>query len=88
MSGEWPDKQEHEGEKYLHLLGLSHLADREIATVDGTIQVRDFLDVCGEHARPVLVGFESMSVDDPRYEATKNALRGLIGQYVGGDIPN
>ncbi len=76
---------EHEGERYLRLLGLEHLADRDIATASGTIQARDFLDVCGEHARPMLVGFEAMSTDDPRYEATKNALKGVIGQYVEGD---
>lgn len=77
--------KEHEGEKYLRLLGLDHLADRDIATASGTIQARDFLDICGAHALPVLVGFEAMSADDPRYEATKNVLRGMIGQYVEGD---
>lgn len=81
-------KQEHEGERYLRLLGLEHLADREIATASGTIHARDFLEVCGEHARPMLVGFESMSIDDPRYETTKSALRGVIGQYVEGDNPS
>ena len=80
--------KEHEGERYLRLLGLDHLADRDIATASGTIQARDFLDVCGEHARPILVGFEAMSTDDPRYEGTKNALRGMIGQYVEGDNPS
>lgn len=79
------DKQEeHEGERYLRLLGLEDLADHEITTTSGTIQARDFLDVCGEHARPMLVGFEAMSQDDPRYEATKTALRGVISQYVEG----
>lgn len=81
-------KDEHEGERYLRLLDLEHLADRDIATASGTIQARDFLDVCGEHARPILVGFEAMSTDDPRYEATKNTLRGLIGKYVEGDSPS
>ncbi len=80
--------EEHEGDKYLRLLGLEHLADREITTADGTIQARDFLDVCGEHARPMLVGFETMSPDNPRYETTKNTLRGVIGQYVGEDSPS
>ncbi len=81
-------EQEHEGERYLRLLGLEHLADQEIPTADRTIQARNFLDICGEHARPMLVGFEAMSTDDPRYEATKNALRGVIGQYVQGDSPS
>jgi hypothetical protein len=79
--------REHEGEKYLRLLGLEDLAEREIATAGGTIQARDFLDVCGEHARPLLVGFEAMSPDDPSYEATKDALQSLIGRYVEGNNP-
>lgn len=79
---------EHEGERYLHLLGLGHLAGREIPTSSGAIQARDFLDICGEHARPILVGFEDMSSEDPRYETTKAALRGLIGHYVEGGTPS
>lgn len=81
-------REEHEGEKYLRLLGLEHLADREITAADRTMQARDFLDICGEHARPMLVGFEAMSPDDPRYETIKNTLRGVIGQYVGEDSPS
>ncbi|HEY5549777.1 MAG TPA: hypothetical protein VIK37_01060 [Candidatus Saccharimonadales bacterium] len=82
---QFDDKEkEHEGEKYLRLLGLGHLADRKIATASGTIQARDFLDICGEHARPILVGFETMSPNDPRYGDTKNALRSFVGQYIEG----
>lgn len=88
MRNEELGEQEHEGEHYLRLLGLEHLADREIISVDRTIEARDFLDICGEHARPMLVGFEAMSLDDPRYEATKNALQSLIGRYVEGDNPS
>lgn len=79
---------EHEGERYLRLLGLGHLADNEIITDSGTIQAREFLDICGEHARPILVGFEAMSTDDPKYEAIKKALRSLISRYVEGEIPS
>jgi hypothetical protein len=75
-------EQEHEGDKYLRLLGLSHLADKEINAGDRTIEARDFLEVCGEHARPMLVGFETLSTDDPRYEPTREALRGFISQFV------
>ncbi len=75
---------EHEGEKFLRMLGLEEFADTEILTANGTVQARDFLDICGEHARPVLVGFESMSPEDPRYDATKDALRGVVGYYITG----
>lgn len=73
-------EQEHEGERYLRLLGLEHLADE---TIPGrTERVRDFLDICGDHARPLLVGLESLNPDDPRYTPTRNALRGYISQFV------
>ena len=74
---------EHEGEKYLRLLGLDHLAGQEISTGNGVIQARDFLEICGEHALPYLVGFESMSPEDPRYDAMKGALQKSISQYIG-----
>jgi hypothetical protein len=79
--------QEHEGDRYLRLLGLEHLGGNKIETGSGTILVRDFLDVCGDYARPVLAGFETMSPDDPRYEDTRNTLRSLIGKYIEGDNP-
>lgn len=72
----------HEGERYLQMLGLEHLAESPVSTPNGTIQAKDFLQICGDHARPILVGFESMSKTDPRYETTRNVLRSLIGQYI------
>lgn len=88
MGNERISEQEHEGERYLRLLGLEHLADQEVSTSRGTIQARDFLDVCGEHARPLLVGFEAMNPSDSRYEPAKNALRSFIGKYIEGDNPS
>ncbi len=78
-----PDIEEHEGVRFLRLLGLDHLADTEVVAGGNTIEVRNFLDVCGDHARPVLLGLETMDPADPRFEPTKEALRGLISQYVG-----
>lgn len=75
--------QEHEGEKYLKLLGLGHLADQQIP--GRAERVRDFLDICGDHARPMLVGFESLSIDDPRYESVRDALRTQVTHFL--DIP-
>jgi hypothetical protein len=80
MENEKLHEQEHEGERYLRLLGLEHLADESIP--GRTEQVRDFLDICGDHARPLLVGLESLNPDDPRYAPTRNALRGYISQFV------
>lgn len=78
-----PDNSELEGDRFLRLLGLDHLADVQVTTGDATFQVRNFLDVCGDHARPILLGLETLSPEDPRFEPTRNALRGLISQYVG-----
>ena len=76
-------EQEHEGEKYLRLLGLEHLADQQIP--GRTEYVRDFLDICGDHARPMLIGLESLSPDDPRYKLVRDALRRQVTQFL--DIP-
>lgn len=73
---------EHEGEKYLRLLGLEGLADEEIVTSRGTIKWRDFLDICGEHARPALAGLEAMDPQDPRYQQAIEGLRSGIRQFV------
>jgi hypothetical protein len=73
---------EHEGERYLRLLGLSHLADVEIVVGDRTLQTRDFLDICGDHARPLLDNFGSLPPEDPRYESTRAALQSVISQFV------
>lgn len=85
MNGEQM-REEHEGERYLRMLGLEEFAEHPIDTPEGEKPAKDFLEICGEHARPILVGFESMDQNDPRYEATKNALRGLIGQYIRGEV--
>ncbi len=71
---------EHEGEKYLCLLGLGHLADEQIPGRD--IQMRDFLDICGEHAMPLLLGLESLSPDDSRFSSTRDALSGYISKFL------
>jgi len=73
-------QEEHEGEKYLKLLGLEDLADQQIP--GRAERVRDFLDICGDHARPMLVGFESLSPDDPRYERVRDVLRTQVTQFL------
>lgn len=71
---------EHEGEKYLDLLGIGHLADETIPGRD--IQMRDFLDICRKDAMPLLVGLESLSPDDPRFSPTQAILRKRISKYL------
>ncbi|HSH55787.1 MAG TPA: hypothetical protein VK983_03105 [Candidatus Limnocylindrales bacterium] len=84
MEGQ-PVEQEHEGERYLKLLGLEDAADKIIQTTKGPVEARNFLDICGAQARPYLVGLESMNSDDPRYDVTRNALRAMIGRYIADE---
>ena len=85
MKNEQFNEQEHEGERYLRLLDLGHVAEMEMQTSSGPMLARDFLEIekCKEHARPALVGFEAMSPDDPRYAVIKKVLRNKICGYIG-----
>jgi hypothetical protein len=80
------EQEEHEGEKYLRLLGLEDLANQQIP--GRTEQVRDFMDICGNHARPMLVGFESLNPDDPRYEQVRDTLRAQVTQFLNISLDN
>jgi hypothetical protein len=71
---------EHEGKKYLRLLGLDDLADQQIP--GRSERVIDFMDICGKYARPMLVGLDSLDRDDPRFAPTRDALRDYIGKFV------
>ena len=56
---------ESEGLRYLRMLDLGDIADLPIPG-DPTKTAQDFLDICGDHALPVLKGIESLPEDDPR----------------------
>jgi hypothetical protein len=70
-----PNRAEHEGDKYLEMLGLSSISDRRIKTEQGFISARDFLDICGDTARLTLVGLEKIGPHDPRYGESIEAIR-------------
>lgn len=76
---------ETEGEKYLVELERAHLADDRMPTSRGTIPARDFLEVCGEHARPALKALVEMGPTDPRYKPAKEVLQGVVDKYIEGD---
>lgn len=79
-------EEELEGEKYLRILGLGHLANEAITVGNKTIQAKDFLEICGEQARPVFVGLETITSKDPRYEPTVTALRELVLRYIDPSV--
>lgn len=76
----------HEGMKFLQKLDRGYLADEVIQTQNGPILVKNFLDICGDHVRPLMVGFETLATDDPRYEPSKRALQNFIGRYVNREM--
>jgi hypothetical protein len=74
---------EHEGEKYLDMLGLGALVDQEFIGKDGaTYQYRDFLDHCGPEARDALAGLDSIGTHDSRFETVRDALRQSVLQHI------
>lgn len=92
MGMEKPE-EEHEGEKYLRLLGLEDIADKPIRTVDGvTTYGRDFLDICRKHAEPALVGLASLSPDDPMFAPSQTVIRERVEAYLAaaaeGEAPS
>ncbi len=80
------DEEAHEGEKYLALLGLGHLADQPITTdTHGTIYAKDFMTICEAHAKPAFVAFEAMDPANPDYEMYKSALSKMVTHYIGSN---
>lgn len=75
-------QSEHMGAHYLSLIGLSDLIGQTFETSQGPIQAEDFLDICGEHALPALMGFETLELDDPRRELMSTALQTSVKQYL------
>lgn len=70
------------GAHYLSLIGLSDLVGQTFETSRGPIHAENFLDICGEHALPALMGFETLELDDPRREVMSTALQKSVKQYL------
>ncbi len=70
-----------EGQNFLNLLGLGNLGGNPIPGYSGK-KMNQFLDICGENARPLIEGFKSLSPDDPKYQTTKELLSEYILKFV------
>jgi hypothetical protein len=88
--------EEHEGQRYLEMLGLGDFGEQEITATkaDGskvTVQTRDFVDICGEDALDSLAGLEGMGealgVDHPEYTDLRGRIRDHVAQRLGIVLP-
>jgi hypothetical protein len=74
-----------DGLRWLKLLGPEYerLADQpsgyEIA--GQPVLIRDFDQLCGEHARPLFTGLESIGADDPQFPAYQEVARQLFDHH-------
>ncbi len=74
---------EHEGERFLDSIGYLDRADEPVRLRDGRIiEARDFLDACGEHARPTIETYQNLGTDHPQYKAYRSALRAMVDGYI------
>lgn len=85
------DSEEHEGDYWLRFLGMEDWADYEVmASKDyptinkgETVPLREFLEFCGDHVRPILKEIEATPADDPRRQAGIDALQRMVLKYAG-----
>ena len=77
-------QEEHEGERYLNLIGRGHFADRDIVMRGVHRKARDFLEdkVCAAEARPAFAGLETLGPDDPLREDMIKALQETVAAYL------
>ncbi|MEO8104888.1 MAG: hypothetical protein ABI602_00950 [Candidatus Saccharibacteria bacterium] len=74
----------------LELFEFEDQIGREINVMVGgvrkSILAEDFLDVCGEHAGPVVEALLAMEKDDPDYLDSYNVVREMTAHYLGIDL--
>lgn len=74
----------------LELFDFQDHIGREISVVVGgvatTIRAENFLDVCGEHAGPVIEALLDMDRHDPEYLESFAAVREMTADYLGIDV--
>ena len=77
--------QEPDGVRWLKLLGYEDQLGKPLEgrVIEGRqLLAEDFPELCGEHAIPVMHGFEAMPSDHPNYDTMKNRLREKVASYL------
>lgn len=72
-----------DGERWLELIGYGHLKGQPTGFVrDGkSVLAEEFDTLCGEWARPIFVGLESLDPNDPDYNAYIEVVREKFDSY-------
>lgn len=76
------EAQQSQGDKYLELLGLSDRADETVVVQGETIAVRDFMDICGEQAGPILDEIAELDPADPARMLKINTYSAVITSMI------
>jgi hypothetical protein len=79
------ENQISDGERWLDLLGYSHLKGQPTDfEIDGRpALVEEFDQLCGEHAGKIFAGLESLDKADPRYNAYLSVAQKAFQSYFG-----
>lgn len=78
-----------EGIKYLKMLGMGGLVGTPTTRIgkDGQpLKAEQFLEICGEHALPSLIGLEASinaQPNNPANDSLRKALRANIAPHLG-----
>jgi len=74
-----------EGERWLELIGYGHLKGQPTGyEIDGQpVFAEQFDRLCGEHARPIFAGLETLDPQDPRYEKFIGVAQKAFQSYFG-----
>ncbi|HTE57199.1 MAG TPA: hypothetical protein VK694_00490 [Verrucomicrobiae bacterium] len=78
-------QQQPDGERWLELIGYGHLKGQPTGfELDGQpILAEEFDKLCGDHARPIFAGLETLDREDPRYERFRGVARKAFQSYFG-----
>lgn len=90
MEQEKTPQEKTEGERWLELIGYSHLKGQSTGfQIDGQpVLAEQFDQLCGEHARPIFTALERLDPNDPRYEQFMGVARKAFEGYFGTIEPS
>jgi len=74
-----------EAMKYLEMLDLTDFADFAIPDNPGKwegLKLRDFLEICGDHAINMLRGLAATDPNSAEFEMGKTMVQGRIAEYI------